>query len=238
MNAGFSFNGKVLHTAIISIGSSNGEVISFSYRRGFFAALSGVNRVPLPPCVATRLGSGRHCRAICDRRLNSTTTPATKLRFAARLVSEVGTGNMGVTCIALRIKLNAFEPIGISSIAGRGVRDRRCRIPRRATGLVGRAGGGNKQIVTINAASYEALRDITTVCKRVGPYRKFASVFVCPKFRFGILSKLVAGFRLPRDALVVLMSTFTKCSFVVGTCGRTMGRGCEFFSFNSTVFVS
>lgn len=217
--------------------SSNGEFIGFSYSNDVCTILSRVNTVPLPPCVGRGLGSGRECRAICDGRLNSTTTPATNLRFAPRVLSRVEGSNIGATCMALRINLKAFHPIGISSIAGRGVRARRCVVPRGATSVVGRAGGGNNEMVYINAASYHAIRSITAGGNYIYTSRSSASVFVCPNCRFGYVSTLVAGFRLPRDALVVLISTFTNFSGVVGTCGATITRGCEFFDFNSTVFV-
>ncbi len=236
MKRAFEFSSG-LATRMVRILRSNGHVIDFAPGNRFFTILSRVNRVPLPPCVGTGLRSGRHCRAICSHSLNSTTTPATKLRFAGRVLRGLGRGNVGVTCIALRIKLKAFHPIGISSIARRGVRARRCCVARGGTSVVGRAGRGNNEMVYVNAADYEAIRDTVRGFNRVGRYYSSASVFVCPNCRFHYVSKLVAGFRLPRDALVVLISTFTNCSDIVGTCGITIGRGCHFFDFNSTVLV-
>lgn len=170
-NSGFAFGSNVLCTRVATILSGKSEVTGFACSAsgfsGFFRMLSGVNRVPLPRCVARGLRGTSHCRAMCTGRLKSTTTPATNLRFAPRILRGVGSGNMGVNCMALRMNVNAFEPIGARGVRRRGVRSRRCRLPGRATSLVGRARGGNKEIMTIKAAYYHALRDITACYNRV-----------------------------------------------------------------------
>lgn len=167
-NTGVAFKGNVLGNRVVSIISRKGHLVRFRCRKVFRRVLSRLNRVPLPPCVARGLGSGGHCRAICTGGRNSTTTPATKLRFAGRLLRGMGRGNIGVTRIALRMNLKAFHPIGMSSIRDRRVRSRFCVMRRSRTGLVGSAGGTNGHMVTMKAADYEALRSTAKRSKVLG----------------------------------------------------------------------
>lgn len=164
------FKSNLLIKRIVSMIRRKGHLVRFRCRKVFRRVLSRLNRVPLPPCVARRLRSGSECGAICTMRSNSTTTPATKLRFAPRLLRRVHTGNIRVTPIALRIKLKAFHPIGMSSIRRRRVRSRFCVVARRSTRGVGRTGRTKRHIVYIKAADYEAVRSTTSRGKELGRY--------------------------------------------------------------------
>lgn len=166
-NAGLIFKSKLLATRIISMMRRKGHLVRFRCSKVFRRVLSRLKRVPLPPCVARRLGSGGHCRAMCTGCSKSTTTPATKLRFAGRLLRGMGSVKISVTRMALRIKLNAFHPMGMRGMLSRRVRSRFCVISRRTTSGVGHTGRDKRQIVTINAADAHALRTTTSRGKQL-----------------------------------------------------------------------
>lgn len=118
--------------------------------------------LPVPPCLGHRArgDSLRACRAICSGVGNSITTPATNLRFAPRILTTVSTLKVKQRRLALRIKTKAFGPIGDRAVRKRRVRARFVSIHQDS---VRQVGGGLNGVVTINAASIHALRDLCCV---------------------------------------------------------------------------
>lgn len=224
---------------VISTGSEETRVISFSGTDDFYAWLDRNGAVPLPPYIKREPHAKDRDRyqTVFAKERGAVAAPTAGLHFTDSLLDSIRSRGVEVATVTLHVGLGTFMPVRTEDLREHRMHSERYSIPEETVSAVARCRAAGGRVVAVGTTvartlEYAAVGNIP----RAGEGE--ADIFIYPGYEFKVVDALITNFHLPESTLLMLVSAFAGRERTLDAYRRAVEGRFRFYSYGDAMFIS
>jgi S-adenosylmethionine:tRNA ribosyltransferase-isomerase len=224
---------------VMSTGSEEARVISFSGTDDFFAWLDRNGAVPLPPYIkrAPHEKDRDRYQTVFAKERGAVAAPTAGLHFTEPLLDSIRSKGVEVATITLHVGLGTFMPVRTENLREHKMHKERYSIPEATVSAVARCRASGGRVIAVGTTvartlEYASVGDLP----REGAGE--ADIFIYPGYQFKVVDALITNFHLPESTLLMLVSAFAGRELILDAYKLAVERKFRFFSYGDAMFIS
>ena len=232
-----AFGDGLLIGEILARTESGSRIVQFKYDGDFYAILSKVGQVPLPPYIKrspTRTDQERY-QCVFATAEGAIAAPTAGLHFTQNLLSQLKGRGIGSVTLTLHVGLGTFQPVKVENIEAHKMHAEYFEISQSTSKQINAARKQMKKIVAVGTTSVRALE--TAASETVTPYRGYTDIFIYPGYQFKAVDALVTNFHLPKSTLLMLVSGFAGREFIFEAYQEAIKHKYRFYSYGDAMLI-
>jgi len=194
---------------VVSSGSEETRVISFSGTDDFFAWLDRNGAVPLPPYIKREPHEKDRDRyqTVFAKERGAVAAPTAGLHFTESLLDRIRSKGVEVATITLHVGLGTFMPVRTEELREHRMHRERYSIPEETVSTVARCRAAGGRVIAVGTTVARTLEYASEGnLPKAGDGE--ADIFIYPGYEFKVVDALITNFHLPESTLLMLVSAF------------------------------
>jgi S-adenosylmethionine:tRNA ribosyltransferase-isomerase len=224
---------------VVSTGSEETRVISFSGTDDFFTWLDRNGAVPLPLYIKREPHEKDRDRyqTVFAKERGAVAAPTAGLHFTQSLLDRIKSKGVEIATITLHVGLGTFMPVRTEELREHRMHSERYSIPAETISAVERCRVAGGRVIAVGTTvartlEYAAVGDIP------GAGEGEADIFIYPGYEFKVVDALITNFHLPESTLLMLVSAFAGRERTLDAYRRAVEGGFRFYSYGDAMFIS
>ena len=224
---------------VVSSGSEETRVISFSGTDDFFAWLDRNGAVPLPPYIKREPHEKDRDRyqTVFAKERGAVAAPTAGLHFTESLLDRIRSKGVEVATITLHVGLGTFMPVRTEELREHRMHRERYSIPEETVSTVARCRAAGGRVIAVGTTVARTLEYASEGnLPKAGDGE--ADIFIYPGYEFKVVDALITNFHLPESTLLMLVSAFAGRERILDAYRRAVEGGFRFYSYGDAMFIS
>ena len=186
--------------------------------------------MPLPPYIGRKSDDEDNARyqTVFARASGALAAPTAGLHFTPQILSEISH-----TFITLHVGIGTFLPVRSENLAEHRMLAESFLISAEAANKINNA----QRIVAVGTTTVRALESARWKNGRLLAQEGSTNLFVYPPYRFQHLDLLLTNFHLPRSTLLMLVSAFAGCEFLLRAYREAIRERYRFYSYGDCMLI-
>jgi S-adenosylmethionine:tRNA ribosyltransferase-isomerase len=230
-----------LQAEITGRGEYGERTLRFGPIPDFFGALERLGHIPLPPYIARedRPQDRERYQTVYARDQGSIAAPTAGLHFTPEVLAQIRQSGIEFAEITLHVGLGTFQPVRVETIEEHKMHREAFTIPEQAAGQINRALDEKRRVVAVGTTSVRTLEYAASQCSggRISAGSGEADIFICPGFKFRVVSVLLTNFHLPKSTLLMLVSAFAGRDNILRAYEHAVRERYRFFSYGDCMWI-
>ncbi len=206
----------------------------------FFAALSRIGHVPLPPYIA-RPDSPRDLhryQTIYAQQNGSVAAPTAGLHFTPEILDRIRQRGTETAEITLHVGLGTFQPVRVDRVEDHKLHSEPYSISQSAASAINEALRTSRRVIAIGTTTVRTLEHaIRQGGGSIAESSGAADLFIYPGFEFKAVNAMLTNFHLPQSSLLMLVSAFAGRENVLRAYEHAVRERYRFYSYGDCMFI-
>jgi S-adenosylmethionine:tRNA ribosyltransferase-isomerase len=230
-----------LQAEVIARGPFGERTIRFQPVDDFFAHITRIGHVPLPPYIVRADSSADRDRyqTVYARERGSVAAPTAGLHFTPDVLAQIKDRGIETAEITLHVGLGTFQPVRVERVEEHKLHREPYTISPAAASQINRALADSRRIIavgttTVRTLEYAAREGHGTIPAGSGE----ADIFIYPGYDFQVVQGLLTNFHLPESTLLMLVCAFAGRENVLRAYDHAVAQRYRFYSYGDCMFVA
>ena len=186
--------------------------------------------MPLPPYIGRKSDEEDNARyqTVFARASGALAAPTAGLHFTPQILSKISH-----TFITLHVGIGTFLPVRSENLAEHRMLAESFLISAQAANKINNA----QRIVAVGTTTVRVLESARWKNGRLLAQEGSTNLFVYPPYRFQHLDLLLTNFHLPRSTLLMLVSAFAGCEFLLRAYREAIRERYRFYSYGDCMLI-
>lgn len=222
------------------------RLVRFRYDGDFYAVLSEVGSVPLPPYIKrtpTPIDDERY-QCVYAESEGAVAAPTAGLHFTPELFARLKAADIETVELTLHVGLGTFQPVKVTEVEAHKMHAEYFEISDQSAARLNGAMEQKEQIVAVGTTSVRAVETATSgggrntdVTSTVLPYQGYTDIFIYPGYRFKAIDALITNFHLPKSTLLMLVSAFAGHELIREAYQEAIKQKYRFYSYGDAMLI-
>ena len=202
--------------------------------------LDRAGHVPLPPYIHVPLKDANRYQTVYATYPGSAAAPTAGLHFTPKLFDRLATQGIRRAYITLHIGLDTFAPVQVENPLQHTIHTEWCQISAGTAEVVNRTRQEGGRVICVGTTSVRTLETaarISSPGQVVEVFEGPTDLFILPGYEFKAVDAVVTNFHLPRSTLLMMISAFAGCEFILKAYEEAKRTGYRFYSFGDAMLV-
>ena len=230
-----------LAAEIVGRGTFGERHLRFDPVDDFFAVLSRVGHIPLPPYIdrSDRPEDREHYQTVYAKPLGSVAAPTAGLHFTPEILERIRQRGVETAELTLHVGLGTFQPVRVEVVEQHKLHTERFDIPLETAERIQRARDAGRRIVAVGTTTVRTLEYAARQGGdgRITAQQGEADIFIYPGFSFRVVRAMLTNFHLPKSTLLMLVSAFAGRERVLRAYKHAVAEHYRFYSYGDCMFV-
>ncbi len=232
----FRFSDK-LSLEVVDITEEGNRIVKFSHEGEFFAVLSEVGQMPLPPYIKEKLKDNERYQTVYSKELGSAAAPTAGLHFTKELLKELEEMGVKIAYVTLHVGLGTFRPVKVDDVTNHKMHTEEYFVTKETANIINETKQKGGRVICVGTT---ACRTVESVAKKHGKVVECSGdtdIFIYPGFEFKCMDGLITNFHLPESTLIMLVSAFAGYENVMNAYKVAVEERYRFFSFGDAMLI-
>lgn len=232
----FKFSDK-LSCEVLEITPEGNRIVKFIRDGEFFAVLSEIGQMPLPPYIKEKLQDNERYQTVYSKELGSAAAPTAGLHFTNELLEELKGMGVKIAYVTLHVGLGTFRPVKVDDVTQHKMHTEEYFVSRETADTINETKKNGGRVICVGTTS---CRTVESVAKKYGKMCECSGdtdIFICPGFEFKVMDGLITNFHLPESTLIMLVSAFAGYDNVMNAYNTAVNEKYRFFSFGDAMII-
>jgi S-adenosylmethionine:tRNA ribosyltransferase-isomerase len=230
-----------LAAEIVGRGTFGERRLRFDPVVDFFAALSRIGHIPLPPYIdrPDQPEDREQYQTVYAKSLGSVAAPTAGLHFTPEILERIRQRGVETAELSLHVGLGTFQPVRVEVVEQHKLHTERFDIPPEAAERIECARDRGRRIVAVGTTTVRTLEYAARQQHegRITVQRGEADIFIYPGFSFRVVGAMLTNFHLPKSTLLMLVSAFAGRERVLRAYEHAVVKRYRFYSYGDCMFV-
>ena len=202
--------------------------------------LARAGQVPLPPYIHTPLEDANRYQTVYATHPGSAAAPTAGLHFTPELFGRLANQGIHWSFVTLHIGLDTFAPVQVENPSQHTIHTEWCQIPPGTAEAVNRTKQEGGRVICVGTTSVRTLETaarISSPGQVVEVFKGPTDLFILPGYEFKAVDAVVTNFHLPRSTLLMMISAFAGCEFILKAYEEAKRTGYRFYSFGDAMLI-
>ena len=207
----------------------------------FFAVLSRIGHIPLPPYIdrPDKPEDREQYQTVYAKSLGSVAAPTAGLHFTPEILDRIEQRGIEMAELTLHVGLGTFQPVREEVVERHKLHTEWFEIPSDTADRIQRARDAGRRIVavgttTVRTLEYAAARQLDG---RITAEKGEADIFIYPGYQFRVVDAMLTNFHLPKSTLLMLTSAFAGRESILRAYEHAVQERYRFYSYGDCMFV-
>ncbi|MBO5321102.1 MAG: tRNA preQ1(34) S-adenosylmethionine ribosyltransferase-isomerase QueA [Clostridia bacterium] len=232
----FKFSDK-LSCEVIDITEEGNRIVKFIHDGEFYAVLSEIGQMPLPPYIKEKLKDNERYQTVYSKETGSAAAPTAGLHFTEELLDELRAKGVKIAFITLHVGLGTFRPVKVDDVKNHKMHTEEYFVTKEAADIINTTKENGGRVICVGTT---ACRTVESVAKKYGKMVECSGdtdIFIYPGFEFKVMDGLITNFHLPESTLIMLVSAFAGYENVMNAYKIAVRERYRFFSFGDAMII-
>ena len=232
-----SFGDGILKARCVEVRDEGIRIFSFAYEGVFYELLDTLGTMPLPPYIREKLDDKDRYQTVYAKNVGSAAAPTAGLHFTKELLREIENKGVIICYVTLHVGLGTFKPVSVSDVTKHVMHSEYYVMSSDVAKILNDAKVDGRRIIAVGTTS---TRTLETIISKYGNFREcsgWTNIFIYPGYEFKAIDGLITNFHLPKSTLIMLVSAFSKKSYVLNAYREAVKNNYRFFSFGDAMFI-
>ena len=232
-----SFGDGILKARCVEVRDEGIRIFSFAYEGVFYELLDTLGTMPLPPYIREKLDDKDRYQTVYAKNVGSAAAPTAGLHFTKELLREIENKGVIICYVTLHVGLGTFKPVSVSDVTKHVMHSEYYVMSSDVAKILNDAKVDGRRIIAVGTTS---TRTLETIISKYGNFREcsgWTNIFIYPGYEFKAIDGLITNFHLPKSTLIMLVSAFSKKSYVLNAYREAVKDNYRFFSFGDAMFI-
>ena len=232
----FKFSEK-LSCTVIDVTEEVNIIVKFTHEGEFFAVLSEIGQMPLPPYIKEKLKDNERYQTVYSKELGSAAAPTAGLHFTKELLEELREMGVKIAYVTLHVGLGTFRPVKVDDVTKHKMHTEEYFVTKETADIINQTKAEGGRVICVGTT---ACRTVESVAKEYGKIAECSGdtdIFIYPGFEFKVMDGLITNFHLPESTLIMLVSAFAGYDNVMNAYKIAVEERYRFFSFGDCCLI-
>ncbi len=230
-----------LAAEIVWRGSFGERRLRFDPVDNFFAVLSRIGHIPLPPYIhrPDTLADRELYQTVYAKLPGSVAAPTAGLHFTAGILQRIRERGIETAELTLHVGLGTFQPVREELVEQHKLHTEWFEITPDTAEQIQRARDTGRRIVAVGTTTVRTLEFAARGRSdgRITAQRGEADIFIYPGFEFRAVGAMLTNFHLPKSTLLMLVSAFAGRQRILQAYEHAVQERYRFYSYGDCMFV-
>ena len=231
------FGNGLLKAKVIEILDEGITKVELLYDGILMEILEKLGTMPLPPYIHEKLKEQDRYQTVYARGYGSAAAPTAGLHFTSELLKEIEKKGVNIVHITLHVGLGTFRPVNVDDITNHKMHSEHYIMSKEAADILNSVRKNNKRIISVGTTSTRTLETILSEHDKFLACSGDTSIFIYPGYKFKAIDALITNFHLPKSTLIMLVSAFSKRSYILDAYKCAVDNKYRFFSFGDAMYI-
>ena len=214
--------------------------IRFHCEDSFDVVLAQIGSTPLPPYIKRPSGASAEDReryqTVYSKHRGAIAAPTAGLHFTSEVLAEIRR-RASLAEITLHVGYGTFEPVRVDDVTQHLVSGEHFEISESAVQIINNARANGGRVIVVGTTTMRALESAATDNNTVAADKGVATLTIKPGYHFRVADALLTNFHLPRSSLLILVSAFAGCEFVLRAYHHAVAERYRFYSYGDCMLI-
>jgi S-adenosylmethionine:tRNA ribosyltransferase-isomerase len=254
-----------LAAEIVGRGTFGERHLRFDPVEDFFAVLSRIGHIPLPPYIdRPDTSEDRELyQTVYAKPPGSVAAPTAGLHFTPEILDTIRQRGIETAEITLHVGLGTFQPVREEVVEDHKLHREWFEISPDAAEKIQRARDAGRRVVAVGTTTVRTLEFAARLPLKqkqlewgtraveghsveahsiqalapIPAQRGEADIFIYPGFEFHVVGAMLTNFHLPKSTLLMLVSAFAGRERILRAYEHAVSEGYRFYSYGDCMFV-
>jgi S-adenosylmethionine:tRNA ribosyltransferase-isomerase len=230
-----------LAAEIVDRGTYGERHLRFDPVDDFFAVLSRIGHIPLPPYIdrPDSLEDREQYQTVYAKAVGSVAAPTAGLHFTSEVLARIRQRGIETAELTLHVGLGTFQPVRSEMVENHRLHTERFEISPDAAERIQSARDAGRRIVAVGTTTVRTLEFVVrqSGSSRISAQRGEADIFIYPGFEFRVVGAMLTNFHLPKSTLLMLVAAFAGRERVLRAYEHAVRERYRFYSYGDCMFV-
>jgi len=206
----------------------------------FMQRIEEIGHLPLPPYIKRQDVEQDRVRyqTVFAREKGAVAAPTAGLHFTEEMLERLRILGVNILPLTLHVGLGTFLPVRVEDIRQHKMHTELYHVPQATAQAVNRAKQEGRRVFALGTTSARTLETAATDDDMLQAGYGESDIFIYPGYRFKMVDALITNFHLPKSTLLMLVSAFAGCEFVLSAYRRAVAERYRFFSYGDCMLIS
>jgi S-adenosylmethionine:tRNA ribosyltransferase-isomerase len=214
----------------ITVVDRDGELYRVRFAEDVEAVLDRCGAVPLPPYIrhAAQAEDAERYQTVYAAVPGAVAAPTAGLHFDAQTLNRIRDRGADIVKLTLHVGFGTFQPVRVEQVEQHRMHKERYLIARAAFESL-----SGKRVLAVGTTALRALESAHLSGRLEGE----TDLFVYPGFKFGVVTRLLTNFHLPKSTLLMLVSAFAGVDNIRKAYAHAISQRYRFFSYGDAMLI-
>jgi S-adenosylmethionine:tRNA ribosyltransferase-isomerase len=230
-----------LAAEIVDRGSFGERRLRFDPVDDFFAALTRIGHIPLPPYIDRPDSETDRVQyqTVYAKPPGSVAAPTAGLHFTPEVLDRIRTRGIEIAEVTLHVGLGTFQPVREEVVEANKLHREWYEISAEAAAKIQGARDGGCRVIAVGTTSVRTLEYAARQSRdgRITAQSGEADIFIYPGFEFRVVGAILTNFHLPKSTLIMLVSAFAGREQTLAAYEHAARERYRFYSYGDCMFI-
>lgn len=208
-------------------------------REAFFAELSNIGEMPLPPYIkrAANAQDKEDYQTVYADKEGAAAAPTAGLHLTENILARLAGKAIEIVKITLHVGAGTFLPVKSSDTRDHKMHSEFGIISPAAAAKINAAKSSGKKIVAIGTTSLRLLESATDEAGHIMPFNAETDIFITPGYRFKAVDILFTNFHTPKSTLFMLVCAFGGTTQLKKAYAHAIANEYRFYSYGDATLI-
>ncbi len=232
----FKFSER-LSCEVIDITEEGNRIVKFMHDGEFFAVLSEVGQMPLPPYIKEKLKDNERYQTVYSKELGSAAAPTAGLHFTNELLDELREMGIKIVFVTLHVGLGTFRPVKVDDVSKHKMHTEEYFVTKETADIINKTKNNGGRVICVGTTACRTLESVAQKYGKIVECSGNTDIFIYPGFEFKCMDGLITNFHLPESTLIMLVSAFAGYENVMNAYKNAVSEKYRFFSFGDCCLI-
>ena len=211
--------------------------MEFSADGEFFAVLSEIGQMPLPPYIKEKLGDKERYQTVYSKELGSAAAPTAGLHFTNEMLDDLKSSGINIAYVTLHVGLGTFRPVKVDDVTNHKMHTEQYFVSKEAAEIIRNTKKNGGRVICVGTTSCRTIESVAAKYGEIIECSGDTDIFIYPGFKFKCMDGLITNFHLPESTLIMLVSAFSGYENVMNAYKIAVEEKYRFFSFGDAMLI-
>lgn len=232
----FKFSDK-LSGEVINITEGGNRIVKFIHEGEFFAVLSEIGQMPLPPYIKEKLKDNERYQTVYSKELGSAAAPTAGLHFTNELLDDLRAMGVKIAFVTLHVGLGTFRPVKVDDVTKHKMHTEEYFVSKETADIINQTKENGGRVICVGTTACRTLESVAQKYGKITECSGNTDIFIYPGFKFKAMDGLITNFHLPESTLIMLVSAFAGYNNVMNAYNTAVKEKYRFFSFGDAMMI-